>query len=58
MRATLAIVLGALLIIGFAASGGPAASKSQAACDKGCANYTGGKRNRVYQACMVKCLNK
>jgi hypothetical protein len=58
MRATLAIVLGALLIIGFAASAGPAASKSQAACNKGCATYTGGKRNKIFQACMVKCLNK
>jgi hypothetical protein len=61
MRATPAIVLGAFLIVGLAAGADAATKKpahSQAACDKGCLNYTGGKRNHIFSACVEKCLQK
>ncbi|HTQ82908.1 MAG TPA: hypothetical protein VMI47_06520 [Pseudolabrys sp.] len=61
MRTPLAIVVGTFLVVGFAAPADAASTKSahtQESCDKGCANYTGGKRNHVFYACVEKCLQK
>jgi len=55
MRKALAITLGGLLVLAFAAF---ADAKSHKACDIGCSKYTGGQKGSMYTKCMEKCALK